>query len=101
MADLPSVKMKKRANLVVMIITFLFAIMVTLNLFKIMVMDSEMYQAEADNNQFGATPIPANRGSIYSADNKILAQSATIYTLYIDPVVFNQRDLEHKEEIIK
>lgn len=101
MADLPSVKMKKRANLVVMIITFLFAIMVTLNLFKIMVMDSEMYQAEADNNQFGATPIPANRGSIYSADNKILAQSATVYTLYIDPVVFNQRDLDHKEEIIQ
>ncbi len=100
MADLPSVKMKKRANLVVMIITFLFALFVAANIFKIMIIESHIYQAEADNNQFGATPIPANRGSIYSADNKILAQSATVYTLYIDPVVYNDRDTEHKEEIL-
>lgn len=100
MLELPSVKMKKRANMVIMIGTLIFALAVAANLFKIMVIESEEYQKDADNNQFGAVSIPANRGSIYSADGKILAQSATVFRICLDPSTFAKHDTKNREKII-
>ena len=66
-----------------------------MNLFDIMVIDSQKYQKIADENQFGAQTIPASRGSIYSADGKILAQSATAYKIMIDPKAYRDNDAEN------
>ncbi len=100
MADLPSVKMKKRANLIIMIGTLLFAAMVVANLFKIMVLDSKYYQDKADENQFDDMSIPANRGSIYSSDGKILAQSATVFRIFIDPSLYMEHDKKNKDIMV-
>ncbi|MDO5560153.1 MAG: penicillin-binding transpeptidase domain-containing protein [Oscillospiraceae bacterium] len=100
MADLPSVKMKKRANLVIMAATLIFAIMVIVNLFNIMVINSSEYQKMADDNQFGKITIPANRGSILSSDGKILAQSATVFRICLDPSLYQQKDKDKKDLII-
>lgn len=100
MADLPSVKMKKRANIVVMMGILIFAAVAAANLFKIMVINSEEYQDMADSSQFGATPIPANRGTIYSSDGKILAQSATVFRIIIDPIKFNEYNIDKKDMVI-
>ncbi len=101
LADLPSVKMKKRANLIIMIGTLLFAAMVVANLFKIMVLDSQFYQDKADANQFADMSIPANRGSIYSSDGKILAQSATVFRICLDPSLYLEHDEENKAIMIE
>jgi len=101
LADLPSVKMKKRANLIIMIGTLLFAAMVVANLFKIMVLDSQFYQDKADANQFADMSIPANRGSIYSSDGKILAQSATVFRICLDPSLYLEHDKENKAIMIE
>ena len=95
MADLPSMKMKRRANILVLMGTLAFAAVLTMNLFDIMVIDSQKYQKIADENQFGAQTIPASRGSIYSADGKILAQSATAYKIMIDPKAYRDNDAEN------
>jgi len=100
LADLPSVKMKKRANLIVLMGTFLLALAVTVNLFRIMVINTKFYQDKADSNQFGTTTLPASRGSIYSSDGKILAQSATAFTVIIDPVTFQKNDFENKDAMV-
>ncbi len=100
MGDVPSVKMKKRANIIIMMATLIFALFLVANLFKIMVIKSESYQEEANNNQFKSFTIPANRGSIYSADSKILAQSANAYTISMDPSIFIKHDKDSKEELI-
>ena len=95
LADLPSMKMKRRANILVLMGTLAFAAVLTMNLFDIMVIDSQKYQKIADENQFGAQTIPASRGSIYSADGKILAQSATAYKIMIDPKAYRDNDAEN------
>ena len=98
MADLPSVKMKKRANIAIMMGTLAFAAVVAGNLFKIMVVDAKFYQDKADSTQFGATKLPASRGAIYSSDGKILAQSATAFTVFLDPVTFRKNDENKKTD---
>jgi len=95
LADLPSWKMRKRANIAVLSVTFAFAAVVTLKLFDIMVADARIYQKKADESQFGAQSIPASRGSIYSSDGKILAQSATAYQIMIDPEMFRKNELDN------
>lgn len=95
LSDLPSMKMKRRANIAVLMGTLAFAAVITINLFNIMVIDSKKYQKIADENQFGAQTIPASRGSIYSADGKILAQSATAYKIMIDPETFRKNELDN------
>ncbi len=97
MGDLPSVKMKKRANILIMMAIFIFAFFISVNLFKIMVIESDEYQQQANDNQFKSFIVPANRGSIYSSDNKILAQSATVFKISLDPSMFVKHDSAHRE----
>ncbi|MGN1412577.1 MAG: penicillin-binding transpeptidase domain-containing protein [Oscillospiraceae bacterium] len=87
----------KRASLVVMVIMFVFAILLIGNIFKISVIDSEKYQEYANNSQFSSINISANRGSIYSSDGSILAQSATVFKIILDPTTFNEKYPDKKD----
>lgn len=100
MPQLPSIKMKRRANLAILALTFGFASLVTANLFKIMVVDAKKYQKIADENQFGVQAIPASRGSIFSADGNILAQSATAYQIMLDPGAFRANEHDNSSIIL-
>lgn len=87
----------KRASLVVMVIVFVFAILLIGNIFKISILDSEKYQEYANNSQFSSINISANRGSIYSSDGSILAQSATVFKIILDPTTFNEKYSDKKD----
>ena len=99
MSDLPSIRMKRRANIAILTGTFAFAAVITMNLFKLMVVDAKDFQKIADENQFGAQTLPASRGSIYTSDGKILAQSATAYQIMIDPKQFQKHELDNENII--
>lgn len=88
---LNSANMNKR-NIVIMGIMFACALAVSINVFKVSVVDNEYYQEKANKTQFGSMTISANRGSIYSSDGSILAQSATVFKVYIDPKTFKEHD---------
>lgn len=81
----PSVRMKRRLNIVVVLILAVFTVYIFLNLFRSSVLDSRMYQAMANNNQLGSITLHANRGGIYDRNGKILAQSATVFDVVLDP----------------
>ena len=49
------------------------------------VRDAESYRAEAVTQQLKDTTLPAVRGSIYSANGKLLAKSSTIWNIVADP----------------
>ena len=49
------------------------------------VRDAESYRAEAVPQQLKDTPLPAVRGSIYSANGKLLAKSSTVWNIVADP----------------
>lgn len=93
---MPTLSMK-RSSLVIMVLIFALAIALICNLFKISVVDNEKYQELANSNQFNSITISANRGSIYSSDGSVLAQSATVFKVFIDPNSFEKNDKDKKD----
>ena len=49
------------------------------------VRDAESYRAEAVTQQLKDTTLPAVRGSIYSANGKLMAKSSTVWNIVADP----------------
>ena len=104
----PSVSMKKRANIVILSAILIAAAGLIINLFKIMVIDHNLYTERANSRQFGTIKLPAARGSIYDANGTILAQSATVYRIFVDPGLYrkeiesielkNQKLIENAEQ---
>ncbi len=84
----PSTSMKIRANGVIMSITLLIAALLIINVFYISVIQNDYYTEMANSRQFSSINIPATRGSIYDANGTILAQSATVYRIFVDPGLF-------------
>ena len=81
----PTNIMRKKLNLWVLSFVLIFAAYIIVKLFGTSVTDSARYQAMANDNQFRSTSVRANRGSIYDSNGKILAQSATVYSIIINP----------------
>ena len=65
-----------------------FAGAIIAQLFKLSIVDNSFYQEKANEYHFGEISISANRGSIYDANGVILAQSATVYKIFMDPDLF-------------
>ncbi len=93
----PTAKMKKRLNIWGSLVILIIATVIVINLVTVSIIDSSRYQAMADENHFGSITLNANRGSIYDANGQILAQSATVYTIYADPSTIVQ-DFDTEEE---
>lgn len=70
---------------------FVFCLLVP-NLAKIQIRDYEEYKLRAENLQLRDTTISANRGTIYDANMKPLAISATVWTVYISPKEIAEED---------
>ncbi len=67
----------------------------SVNLAKIQLIDGEEYKEKAERNQLHDTEISAERGIIYDANGTVLAQSASVWKLYIRP---NAKWLNKSEE---
>ncbi len=59
--------------------------MLVYQLYVWQVRDAESYRAEAVTQQLKDTTLPAVRGSIYSANGKLLAKSSTVWNIVADP----------------
>ena len=86
----PSKSMKVRANGFLMGGVLLVAAGLTANLFRIMVIQHNEYTERASSRQFGTITLPASRGTIYDATGTVLAQSATVYRIFVDPGLFRK-----------
>lgn len=95
--SLPTNQMKKRLNIFVSLILLVFATYVVVSLFDASISRSEELQALANSNQFKSVSIAANRGSIYDTNGQILAQSATVYNIILDPTVFRQKNYSDEQ----
>lgn len=92
--------MKRRLFGMVLVVMLLVTAYVTYVMYNVAVAESEKYQALANNQQFTSLKVAANRGSIYDANGQVLAQSITVYTVYVDPAVYKERDTEQEELIV-
>lgn len=91
--------MRFKLNLIILPLFLAFAGWIVVNLFQTSITDNNKYQALANENQFGSTTVKASRGSIYDASGKILAQSATVYSIIVDPnQIYKQQQKEKNPE---
>ncbi len=70
-------------------------------MYKVAVKESDKYQALANSQQFKTMTIAANRGSIYDSNGQVLAQSLTVYTVFVDPKTFGERDTDKENLIVQ
>lgn len=95
----PTNKMRFKLNLVILPIFLAFTGWILVSLFETSITDNLKYQTLANDTQFKSKIVKANRGSIYDANGKILAQSATVYSINVDPsMIYTQQQKEAKEK---
>ncbi len=102
----PTRLMKNRLSTIVAIIVLIITAVLFVQLFRTSVTEHDKFTAMANDSQFGSTTVEANRGSIYDANGKILAQSATVYNVILNPSAITgisdeKLSPEKKEEQIK
>ena len=96
-------EMRKRA-LLVTVGFFVFCCVIIGNMFNIQVLNYEKYKAKASSIQLRDTEISPKRGTIYDRNMKVLAQSATVWTVFVSPAESideqNHRVAEKLSEIL-
>lgn len=81
----PRRKLFLRAAVVFLILAVVLFGLPSANLFRIQIVDSEEYKSHAERNQLHDTEIAAARGVIYDTNGTVLAQSASVWKVYIKP----------------
>ncbi len=76
---------KKRIRILMFFIAFIVFSALIGRLYYIQIVQGEMYQARALDNQMRSVSITAQRGSIYDANMNVLAQSATVWNVCLSP----------------
>lgn len=61
-------------------------------LFYFQIIHGKEYSEKAQNQQLSDKEIEARRGTIYDSQGNILAQSATVYNIFIDPSKINDKN---------
>ena len=92
--------MKARLFLIIFTVMVLVAGYISYTMYDVAIKDSAKYQALANSQQFKTMTISANRGSIYDANGQVLAQSVTVYTIYVDPKTYQERDTGYENLIV-
>ncbi len=66
-------------------------------LYQIMIVDHDFYEEKAIENQTRSTTLTASRGLIYDRNMNIMASSATVETIFLDPNAI-QRAMKEEEK---
>ena len=90
MTDRPSARMRQRLNLILLVPITIIVGYIVYSVFKVAVLESGYWKALANGQQLHSTVVNASRGTIYDANGSVLAQSATVYTVYCDPVMLKE-----------
>lgn len=73
-----------RAIAILVMLIMVFSV-VAVNLARIMLINGEQYKSKAENNQLQDSEIAALRGDIYDTNGVVLAQSASVWKVYLNP----------------
>jgi len=96
-------KMRNR-GLFVIACFFAFVMCIVYNMVNVQLVNYEEYKAKASSIQLRDTKISPKRGTIYDRNMKVLAQSATVWTVFVSPAESDEeqhaRIAEKLEEIL-
>lgn len=99
MNNVPSRPMRFRTKFVMVVVFCLLFGYVAMNFFNISVLENDRYQTMANDMHFGSIPISAHRGAIYDSQGAVLAKSATVYKIFIDPKNFSEEMTDLQKRI--
>lgn len=87
----PNLMMRRRtlALIVCGIVAFLI---LAGRLFQLQIIDHELYESKAIEQQLREVTVTAERGTIYDRNMNILAMSASVDTIYVCPIEMNRYD---------
>ncbi len=88
----PSLKMKRRLNMVIATLLAIGFCIVVFNLGSIALSNNEFYQQKATNQQLRDMQINPKRGTIYDTNMKELAKSATVWNVVLSPNDIKEED---------
>ena len=100
MSEKSTASMRRRLFGVIGLVIVLFTVTIISNLIVISIKDNNKYQNLANNQQFASRTIHANRGTIKDTNGQIIAQSATVYNVFIDPVTYKKYDTKKHDLIL-
>lgn len=67
-------------------------------LYNLMIVDHDMYEEMAIQNQTRSMVLTADRGAIYDRNMNIMASSATVETIFLDPNAIARAEKEEEEK---
>ena len=82
----PNKTMLRRTLFLLAAMGVLAFVLVAVRLFRLQIVDHELYETRAIEQQLRSTVITAHRGTIYDRNGTTLAMSATADTIYISPI---------------
>ena len=90
----PNRMMLRRTLFLLVVCGIVAFIVLGARLYKLQIIDHDLYESEAITQQVRSTTITANRGAIYDRNGKILAMSASAQNVFISPaeIVNNKED---------
>lgn len=100
MIDRPSERMRRRVLVWMTVIIAAVVIYTLVCIFKVSVSESKKWQSLANSQQLTSTRVSASRGTIYDTNGQVLAQSATVYTVYADCAML-WKHIDAKDELIE
>ena len=83
--DKPAVYMKLRMKLGTIIGVSLMVAAIVMTMVKYAIIEADNLREFANAQQLDSKVVKATRGTIYDANGDVLARSATVYTVFIDP----------------
>ncbi len=101
MANTPTKKMRNRVFVGVFTLLLVFTAYICVRLFNVSIVQSEYYRSKANDQQLSSFTINANRGTIYDADGKILAQSSTVWDIILNANSISEYDKDNTEKICR
>lgn len=85
MTDKPAVYMKRRLKIGTLAGACLMVAAIIATMIRYAVVEADNLKEFANAQQLDSKVVNATRGSIYDANGDVLARSATVYTVFIDP----------------
>ena len=76
----------RRTTAIMLVCGVLLFLPLFYQLFTLMIVDHDKYESAAISNQTRTTAVPADRGTIYDRNMKIIAASSTVETVFLDPL---------------
>ena len=97
----PTRSMKNHILVVVFFCVILLTVYISAKLFDVAIIQNKELSALAGSQQQDSFVIKAKRGTIYDRNNKVLAQSTTVWDIIISPGDIEEYEPENKEFICK